>query len=187
MTREDDDRRIAHLVAEAFGGVWTVTGYTDPAGTARIDVLTTAGPERGLTSFGAIGLSDRAIPGRPRPPLGCEIVAVSNLEEFGAVLATSAFCVLNSGWRVEPGVVFPAVVAEHVEDVTTPHLMFVTPYLWDGLESRALSGRTVAWLMGVPITDAERRYAGEHGAEALEDRFERDDPDLIDLWRPSVV
>lgn len=91
------------------------------------------------------------------------------------------------GWRVEPGTLFPGVVAEHFEAVTVPHLFFVSPYLWDGFESRALAAKTVGWLMGIPVSNSENNYALEHGSEALEDLFEQADPNFVDLWREPVV
>ena len=50
-----------------------------------------------------------------------------------------------------------------------------------------LATKTVAWLLAVPITDAEAAYAGQHGAEALEDLFERAQIDLFDLDRDSAA
>jgi antitoxin YqcF len=190
MTEEisADNKYIAQTAAAAFGGEWQVSEHVNDDETLRIYVLSSPErPEPGLKSFSTVGLSDYPIPGSVQPPLGSEIVAVSNSTDFEAVIATAAFRVINSGWRVEPGNVFPNIIDRHFAGATAPHLLFVNPYLWDGLDSRALSGKTVAWLMGVPITEAEKLYRGEHGADALEDLFEQADPDFIDLQRASVV
>lgn len=183
-----DHKVIASRVAAAFGGDRSIAAYGDATGTSTLDVLSAAGrPEQGLTSFCTIGLSDTPVPGHVDPPLGVEIIGVSNVDAFATVVATAGFLVVHGGWRAEPGTVFPGVVSEHVEDVTTPHLILVAPFLWEGLGSLVLSGKTVAWLMVVPITDSERAYRDQHGADALEDLFENTDPDIIDLWRSSVV
>ncbi|WP_197519737.1 suppressor of fused domain protein [Pseudonocardia sp. HH130630-07] len=82
---------------------------------------------------------------------------------------------------------FPDVVPEHFESVTTPHVLLVPPYLWTGLDTLELSGKTAAFVMAVPITEPERRYVDEHGADALADRLEDADPDIVDLWRASII
>ncbi|MFE7801459.1 suppressor of fused domain protein [Nocardia sp. NPDC057440] len=185
-----DNRRIADKARAVFGGAPRVVQYLDADEKSEIAVLSSVDrPGPGLISFCTIGLSDRSIPGRVRPPLGVEIVAVSPLPVFAAVLSTAAFCVINSGWLVEPGRVFPDVVGAHISDTTVPHLMFVSPFLWDDsdFEAQAMTGKTVAWVQGVAISEAEMEYVREHDSDALEDLFVSAQPDLLDLHRPSVV
>jgi antitoxin YqcF len=186
----DENKQIAKLVAATFGGAPRVIQYLDEAEKSQIAVLhATDRPQLGLISFCTIGLSDYPIPGgRLQPPLGTEIAAVSDEEDFAAVLATAAFCVINSGWVAEPGRIFPQVVGSHIDGVTVPNLMFVNPFLWDDdLASRTLSTKTVAWLLGLPVSDAEMEYARVHGSDALEDMFEEAQIDVYDLRRPSVT
>ncbi len=184
----DDDKQIARVAVAVFGGSPKVVEYLDQNETTAIGVLSCPDrPTPGLTSYCTVGLSDHPVPRDIQPPLGSEIVAVSNLEKFAAIVATAAFCVINGGWMVEPGRIFPGVVTAHVSDTTVPNLMFVDPYLWDGFHTRTLSDKTVAWLMGVPVSDAELAYLRENGSDALEQLFERTDPDFVDLRRASVV
>ena len=191
MTKQisDDNKQIARIAAALFGGTPKVTQYLDRDEKSEIAILSSADrPEDGLNSFSTVGLSDYPIPGTLRPPLGVEITAISGLPDFAAVLSTAAFCVINSGWLAEPGRVFPDVVAAHVPGTTVPHLMFVNPYSWeDELRSRELTGKTVAWVQGIPVTDAEMEYVREQGAEALEDLFEQVQPDFLDLQRASAT
>jgi antitoxin YqcF len=170
-------------------GTPKVTQYLDHDEKAEIAILSSVDqPEEGLISFGTGGPSDHPIPGTVRPPLGVEITAVSDLPEFAAVLSTAAFCVINSGWQAEPGRVFPDVVAAHLPDTAVPHLRFVTPYSWkDDLPSSELTGKTVTWVQGIPVSDAEMEFVRENGAEALEELFESAQPDFLDLERASVV
>lgn len=183
-----DNKSIAHIAGSIFGGSWDVFSYVDEENTSEVRVLSsTETPEQGLTSFCTVGLSDSMIPGKAESPLGAEILGVSNFDEFGSVLATAGFFVVKDRWVTEPGVVFPDIVSEHFEDVSTPHLLFVEPYLWDGFTPRRLTEKTVAWLMSVPITNAERSHLDEHGVDALEDLLEKNDPDIVNLWRTSVV
>ena len=186
------DKQIAKDVRAVFGGAQCrVINYLDKDEKSEIHVLhSTETPEEGLISYCTIGLS-----GYPDdsyevdPPLGVEIVTVSNLPDFGEVVSTAAFCVINSGYRAQPGAVFPGVVRLHHPDTTVPNLMFIHPYLWDdeALRSRVYGDRTVAWLQAVPISDAETEYVLENGADALSALFEEHDPDFIDLGRASIV
>jgi antitoxin YqcF len=80
------------------------------------------------------------------------------------------------------------VVASHLDDLNLPHLLLLEPFLWgEHLGSRALSTKTVAWVLGVPISTAEADYLNQRGFSALEDLFEESQPDFFDLERPSVV
>jgi hypothetical protein len=57
----------------------------------------------------------------------------------------------------------------------------------DDLTTLELEGKTVAWLLGVPISDGERSFAEENGGDALEALFEEHQIDIFDLTRPSVA
>jgi hypothetical protein len=186
------DRQIAKHVRAVFDGAGCrVIGYLDRDEKSEISVLHSTGtPEEGLISYCTIGLSNYPDDSfAVDPPLGVEILAVSNLPDFGEVVSTAAFCVINSGYLVQPGAVFPGVVKLHHPETTVPNLMFVHPYLWDDedLASRVYGAKTVAWLQAVPISDAETEHRLEHGAESLSTLFEERGPDFIDLRRASIV
>lgn len=186
------NKKIAQDVRAVFGGQqFKVINYLDKDEKSEIYVMhCTETPEQGLISYCTIGLSDYADDGyEVDPPLGVEIIAVSNLPEFGEVVSTAAFCVINSGYKARPGGAFPGVVKMHHPDTTVPNLMFIEPYLWDeqAFTSRQVGEKTVAWLQAVPISDAETQYLLDHGADALNELFEQHDPDFIDLQRASVV
>lgn len=188
---EANKQVATHMRAVFNGDEWRVINYLDKDEKSEIYILhSTETPEQGLISFCTIGLSDYPDDHyEVDPPLGAEIIAVSNLPEFGEVVSTAAFCVINSGYHARPGGAFPGVVKLHYPDTTVPNLMFTEPYMWDeeGLRSRVYGDKTVAWLQAVPISDAETEYLREHGAEALGQLFEEHDPDFIDLHRDSVV
>ena len=185
-----ENKAIAHRLFAAFGGAKPrVQQFLDQDEKSEIDILISKDrPEEGVFSFGTIGLSDYPVPGQLSPPLGAEIVATSDEPEFANVLATAAFCVINDEWVAEPGRVFPGVVGAHFDDVTVPHLMFVDPFLWsEALQSQAMQTKTVAWVMGLPITEAEMEYVRDNGPDAFEEVLEQADIDIYDLQRPSVI
>ena len=47
-------------------------------------------------------------------------------------------------------------------------------------------GKSVAWLMAVPISECEYRYAEAEGPDRLEDLFEQQQIDIFDINRPPV-
>ena len=64
----------------------------------------------------------------------------------------------------------------------------MTPFLWDEtLRTLTLRDKRVAWLLAVPISDAELRYDERKGPDALESLFENQHIDVFDISRPSVV
>jgi antitoxin YqcF len=64
----------------------------------------------------------------------------------------------------------------------------VQPSLWDErLASRVVGAKTVAWLMAVPVSEAEANFAEQNGLDALETRFEQREVDVTDLERGSAV
>lgn len=191
MAASANDKIIAKAIAAVLGGTPRVSVHADTQESAKLAVMVCEdAPSRNLYSFSTVGLSDTVIAGRvvPQPPLGSEILAVSNEEDFSLVVSTAGFCVINDGWVAEPGALFRDVVAMHFDETTVPHLFFVTPYLWDPAPpTLTLDTKTVAWTMAVPVSDAEREYLREHGRDALEALFQEHDPDFIDLERDSVV
>lgn len=183
---------MAKAAAEAFGGRPKVTRFRDDAGSSSVDLLECADrPTPGVTSCSTLGLSDHPlVQDGAEYPARLEIVGASatDNELFGNVITSAAFAIINDQLFCCPGAVFPGLVEHYYPDLTTKHLFFVPPFLWqDELPTMRLATKTVAWLLAVPITDAEAAYAGQHGAEALEDLFERAQIDLFDLDRDSAA
>lgn len=57
----------------------------------------------------------------------------------------------------------------------------------EGGHASCATSRTVAWLLVVPISDAEMRFASSHGPSTLEEQLDRHQIDIFDPDRPSVV
>jgi hypothetical protein len=186
----DDNRQIARIIDGAFGGDWSVGEWANADKNIRLNVLSSPDrPEPGLTSFCTIGLSDYPIPGEAHPPLGMEIVGVSHRKEFADVLAAAGFYAIKHGWKLKEGTLIAGLSATYMEDFSLPHLLLINPFLWDDelANPRALSDKTVGWLLGVSVSTAEMEFLQQHGFAALEDHFEEAQPDFFDLERPSTV
>lgn len=187
-----ENKAIARSVAAAFGGKPAVHQYWDDDHVNSVAILAAAGrPQTGVTSYSTIGLSDT-----PLMQSGVEFgtrvellgACASSETKFPNSLATAAFCVINSGWFVAPGIIFPDALSMYEASTTMRHFLFVPPFLWDdGPKTLHLTNKIVAWLLAVPISDAEMRFAEEQGPATLEDLFVQEQIDIYDLHRKSVV
>lgn len=148
-------------------------------------------PQRGVTSYATIGLSDHPLMFKGRE-FGARVELVgacgSGFKGFANVLATAAFCVINSRWFFAPGIIFPDVVSMYKASDTLSDIYFAHPFLWDErLKSTSIGGRQVAWLLAVPVSKAETAFAQTYGPERLEALFEEKDIDIYNLNRASAV
>ncbi len=55
------------------------------------------------------------------------------------------------------------------------------------METIELDSKKVAWLLAIPISEAERSFAINNGSNKLEDLFEKHQIDIYDLDRSSIV
>lgn len=192
MDMSPSNKKIAGHISAVFGGNPEITRYSDESGKRTIDVVCCANaPQEGIDSFSTVGLSDQeqCIEGVDGS-LRLELVGAcrSGNEVFGSVLANAAFCSLISGWPIHPGAIFADLVNHYDASTTLEHVMFVEPFAWnEELEAIQLPDKEVLWLMMIPISEAEAAYAEKHGGEALEDLFEKNEIDVFDWERKSVV
>jgi antitoxin YqcF len=187
-----ENKALAKLVATAFGKQPSVRRFWDDNHEKHVDIATSRDcPQNGVSSYATLGLSDwPLILDGQEYQVRTELVGAcaSVFSNFDNALATAAFCIANSKWFCAPGVVFPDVLSLNNCSPTMKHFIFVPPFLWeDKMKTIDLKTKVVAWLLAVPISDEERKYASSKGSEALEDLFEKHQIDLFDLNRPSVI
>jgi hypothetical protein len=183
---------IARTVGDVFGGDWNVHEYHDDSRKHQVDMLSAANqPQKGVTSFATVGLSDHPIfkDGRQLQDVRVELVGAcaSAFRDFPNVLASSAFEVIKERAFIAPGVIFPGLVSRYSKKSPMRNAMFVPPFLWPDLATLELPTKTVAWLLLVPVSDAEMKYACDEGPAKLEELFEKEEIDIFDIDRPSVV
>lgn len=187
-----ENKSIARIVANAFGGKPEVHQYLDEAGHSSVGLLVSIDrPQRGISSYSTIGLSDFPnLIGGDDKGVRIELVGAcaSSVRKFPNILTTAAFCVINSKWTCYPGAIFPDVVSAFNCSKTMKHLMFVPPFLWEeNLHTLEFQNKTVAWLLAVPISEEEFRFAESEGADNLEALFEKNQIDIFDINRPTIV
>jgi hypothetical protein len=187
-----DHKVIAKAAASAFGGCPNVDRYWDESRKTSVDIVSCKdSPWSGVTSYSTVGVSDI-----PLFKEGEELKARTELVgacgskyvDFPNYLSTAAFFVINSGWFVAPGIIFPDVLAMYNASKTMKHFLFLPPFLWDErLQTINLNSRNVAWLLAIPISQEELHMAELEGVPMLEDHFEKHQIDIFNLERLSVV
>jgi hypothetical protein len=188
-----ENRQLAAVVAKAFGYARPeVRRYWDDGETHHIDIAQAAdSPWPGVTSHGTLGLSDYPLMDNGIEfPARCELVGAcaTGYKLFSNVMATCAFNIIKDHWFACPGRIFPDVVAMYYPNFPMRHVMFHEPFPWeDALIPTELPAKTVAWLLAMPVSEGEMRYAESSGADALGDVFKREQIDIFDLERPSVL
>ncbi|MDR3613900.1 MAG: suppressor of fused domain protein [Candidatus Obscuribacterales bacterium] len=186
-------RAVGKHVMSAFSiAKPSVREFWDDKRTSVVDILMmTDNPQSGVNSYATIGLSESPMLRDGKEfPTRLELVGAcgSAFRDMDKVLATAAFCVINSDWFCAPGIIFPDVMDMYGLSTTMSDIYFSQPFLWeDKLHSTTIEGKTVAWLLAVPVSKRETEFAREHGSNELEKLFERQDIDIFDYNRVSVV
>jgi hypothetical protein len=153
-------------------------------------------PVEDAFTLATIGLSDTPQRGPSAERVRQELLLCAwngfRHDSFYATLFTAAQLIHDSGETANPGEVIemPLPVAE---GVALRHLFVYLPiYHSDDLHAVPLgNGKKddeaveVLWL--IPITAAEAAFIEENGPEAFDQLLGREDPDLMDLERPSLL
>lgn len=72
-------------------------------------------------------------------------------------------------------------------DSEMEHVIFTSPFLWEKLKTIDFPDKKVTWLLALPISTKEFLFAEKEGTEALEDLFEKNDIDIFDVRRNSIL
>lgn len=191
----EDSMKIAQEAADVFGGESSVSYFRLPNRGSEVDVLCAVdSPSLGRDSYATVNVSESPLM-REGQDVGLRVEFVSTcLREysgwFGKAMAAAGYCVIHDQSFAASGRVFLDVISGTWDEaVSTRHFLFVSPFVWgDAMPSTMhLESKTVAWLHGLPVTDAEVEYLKEFGCGALEERLETSGVDIADLNRRCVV
>jgi len=187
-----DNKQIAQKLHKAFGGDQPIVRqYDHVSEDLHVDILSIAGtPDKDLTSYGTIGLSDFSMPwGEGEFPTRIEFCGAcsTSFNEFPNMMASAAFNIIRSGIVCHPGSVMRDYVREYKSDAKLPHLYFTSPFFWeDELKMLALSKKTVSWLLCFPISETEAGYLSRNGEDNFESLLESQEIEIFDIYRNSA-
>ncbi|BCZ47329.1 antitoxin YqcF [Clostridium gelidum] len=143
-----------------------------------------------VTSYSTIGISGYSISyATENIPLRVEIVGscASSFDCFANILASCAFNIINTKFTCYPGAIFQNVIKFYMPNSSMKHILFMSPFLWENsLKTLNLEDKKVAWLLAVPISEEEFKYANDKGIDVLEELFEEEQIDIFNLNRKSV-
>ena len=185
--------QVAQAVVEAVGGTPRADGMVDAAEEVRIDVLAFAdAPAPGWSTWSTVSLHAEpnavALVDGTSSDIRAELMVVGapGSDVMGKVLGSCAFAVLRDHWSMAPGIVFGDVVSMYAPNSTTPHLMWCHPFTTPQLDQVDIGDMKVHWLLGVPITEAERQWLEANGFDAFVELLDAKAVNYTDLQRPSV-
>lgn len=146
-------------------------------------------PDMGVTTWATVEASRFASGYRTNDgrPIGVEFIAAvdAGLTLFGDAVAAAAFQVGPPN-DVRPGTVYRNAVKDRYPEASTPHLMSVPPFLWAEFIPYSDEDVYVTWLQLIPVSEAEAEFCLSRGFGALDEAFERAQPDLFSIDRLSV-
>ena len=183
-------RRIAQEEKKIIGGKPTVYRYWDSGNIKFVDLyMADDRPDEGVKTCAAIGLSKTDIQlESDNKDLRIELVGAcdNSIEFFPNIIATTAFEIMDKGESCY-GDIIDNVISEYVKDSEMAHAYLMSPFLWEDLDTIEFPDKWVTWLLVVPISEKEKKYAIRNGYDALEDLFVEKQIDIYDIHRTSVV
>lgn len=186
-----EKKLIAQKILQIVGGKPKVVEYKDEEKKSNIDIFIGGDtPFKGMNTYSTIGLSDYSIGLLVEDKeLRVEFIGSceSEYRKYANILSSCAFNIINTQFSCSPGTVYSDVVSEYYKETTMKHILFTAPFLWEDIETLEMSDYYVTWLMMVPISNKEFDFLKMNGAEELEILFEKNDINLFDLNRKSVV
>lgn len=185
-------RDVARVAAAAFGGDVSIKQCWDDAENSMVGILIAKdSPSKNLNSYSTIGLCDSEIHDHTGTlPFRAEfaMAAQTHFEKAGNILATAAFHVINSGWSCNRFALYPDVVDMYYSESPMKHLLFVDPFMWNGaFPDFQIGSFPVRWLLAIPISESERRYAINFRIPTLLDELDECGADFTNLERSPVV
>ena len=188
-----ENKELAKYITTIVGINWTVCSYGDDNNENSIDIFTCDDPiDLEVKFYGTIGLSDypnviEMNSGDLNIPVELLMTGYKSYDKIPNILSTCAFYLLKDKWTCQSGSVFMRMVDFYYKK-EMQHIMFVEPFLWaDKLVPLKLESKTVHWLLGVPVSEAELQYKIKNGLNALETLFEENEVDIFDLDRKSII
>lgn len=187
----NNDKLTAQRILQAVGGNPKVVEYRDNNENATIDIFIGINrPCDEITTYSTIGLSNYEIGLKSKNKEiriefigGCKSV----YKKFGNVLSSCAFNIINDQFSCKPGTIYHNIISEYYEETSMKHVLFTDPLLWDSLGYIDTENIHITWLMLIPISDKEFEFVRNNSVEELEKLFEKNEIDIFDLNRDSVI
>jgi hypothetical protein len=191
METNERNKIIAAYSLDFIGGKPQVSAYYNTDESKTIDILTcTDSQYSDAIVVSTIGLTDvpigLSVDGKE---LRTELIAIADVEyeELQNIVASAAFCIMDSG-RANYGMIIENAFSDYLpENATVKHAVLVPPTYWEKYQAINSADLVIAWLYLLPITDEEMNYIDENGIHSFETLLEENEVDTLDFERDSIV
>jgi len=191
----DENLSIYKYITSVFGGKASSKASNEAESGANLygfDIITCRDtPIEKVNSYSTLALSDFFI-GKDKNniSLGVELLGAcgSQYDRFDAIIDTCAFTILTNHLFCPPGTILENMIQKHYPESPMKHTLLNNPFGWEHeFESLHYPTKTVAWLLCIPVSDTENAYAKQMGANALTALFEKEQIDIYNLYRNSII
>lgn len=192
MDNMQNKKQIFQYLHKIIGFAPKVCSFYDDNETSEIDIyIGIDRPDFGITTYSTIGLSDYPIGmvTQAGKQIRVEFIAICNSKDVGfpSAIANCAFNIMNDKYSCSPGTVYSDILSAYFDNIDMKHILFTTPYPWENLHGIENDDKEIMWLLAVPISDNEFLYLKENGSDALEELLEKNNIDIFDINRKSVL
>jgi len=193
MEFNDDNKKLTFFLADALGilpDVWT----NPDAGDEQVEVLRlrdAVSPDKFIHC--SLGLSDyenlNEIDGK-KQDIRIELLMgeYSHDDMATTFIIFISRLMIKHNYNCTRGSVFFGTVEHYLPGSDMKHCFFTTPYLWqDKLSGLSLDSKAVTFLHCIPISDRELEYHTLNGYEALTTLLQKNNADIHDYKRRSII
>ena len=188
-------RRNEVLYREAcgvFGGEPRVFRYYSPVSEMSIDVLTVKdSPKADVYSCATLGMMHHPVGQRiGGKPLRFELcgACVSKYDTFLDFVNTLSVRIMTSQEKCRENAVIEDCVRAFIPQANTWHILLTSLPLWGSpFIGQSFDDAEVRWLTMVFITENERQFMAQNGAEALVSLLDKNRGKLVDPTRASLI
>lgn len=186
MNRKD----IFKYSRQFIGGKSEVYAYYNSSKSKSIDIMISSETQYSeVNIYSTIGLSELNIGLESNnKTVGVELICIGDKgDELNAnILASVAFKLMDMKdcfW----GKIIPDAISQYDIKHDCKHVILLTPAFWNKYQQYETEDKIVAWLLLVPISNAEKLYIESNGVEAFEHILAQQKADITDRKRQSFV
>jgi hypothetical protein len=183
------ERELGKLVRLKLGEQTKVVRFADEGEINDVYIVSSLNfPVDGVSSYASVGLS-RNMQGIGVKGVKVEIIAAcaTLTPDFDNLVASCVFDSIKNGSNIVYGASIANVIMQYQISSSLKHVVFVTPFLWHGMDKFLVENEAVFYLMMLPISDNERLYLIDRGIDELEKVFNDKQIDIYDINRPSAL
>ena len=173
-----------------IGGKSEVYSYYNSDKSKSIDIMISSETQYSeVDIYSTIGLSEVEIGLKYNDKtVGVELISIGDKgDELNAnILASVAFELMDTK-DCYFGKIVPNAISQYDAKYECKHVILLTPAFWEKYHQYEIEDKIVAWLLLVPVTNAEKMYIENNGVEAFEHILAQQNSDITDRKRQSFV